>query len=98
MSMKARLLLLALPLVSGRALSAQGGSCIDQIRVPVVGQWAEYKAVFKQQEPYTMRYAVIGEESRGGKDFKGLGAPLSCKKKGGRKGTTKLGARGAWGV
>ena len=68
--MKAHLLLLALLLGSVPTVSAQGSSCIDQIRVPAVGQWAEYSVVFKQKEPYTMRYAVIKGESRGGKALK----------------------------
>ena len=81
--MKAHLLLLTLPLVSARAISAQGSSCIDQIRVPAVGQWAEYQAVFKQREPYTMRYAVIGEESRGGTALKWVELRMTGNKKDG---------------
>jgi len=68
--MTAHLLLFALLLGAARTVFAQAGSCIDQIRVPAVGKWAEYTVVFKQQEPYTMRYAVIGGESRGGKALK----------------------------
>jgi hypothetical protein len=90
MSMKAHLLLLALPLVSARAISAQGSSCIDQIRVPAVGQWAEYQAVFKQQDPYTMRYAVIGEESRGGKALKWVELRMTGNKKDGNMVTQML--------
>jgi hypothetical protein len=51
-------------------MAAQSRSCIDQIRVPGVGKWAEYKVAFKQKDPYTMRYAVVGGESRGGKAMK----------------------------
>jgi hypothetical protein len=68
--MKAHLLLFVLPLGAPAAVFAQGGSCIDQIRVPEVGKWAEYNVVFKQREPYTVRYAVVGGESRGGKALK----------------------------
>ncbi len=46
-------------------------NCIEQIKFPEVGRWAEYRAVFKQ-DPYTMRYAVIGSENREGKDLKWL--------------------------
>lgn len=81
--MRAHLLLFALPLVGARAISAQGTSCIDQIRVPAVGQWAEYKAVFKEKEPYTMRYAVIGGESRGGKALKWVELRMTGNKKDG---------------
>ena len=81
--MKAHLLLLVLPLVGARAILAQGTSCIDQIRVPAVGHWAEYKAVFKEKEPYTMRYAVIGGESRGGKALKWVELRMTGNKKDG---------------
>ena len=41
-------------------------NCLDQVKFPAQGRWAEYKATYKE-EPYTVRYSVIGEESRGGK-------------------------------
>jgi alpha-L-arabinofuranosidase len=47
-------------------------ACIEQIEFPAVGRWAEYRAVFKQMDPYTIRYAVIGAETRGGKSLKWL--------------------------
>jgi hypothetical protein len=68
--MKAPLDLLVLLLGTVSPMLAQSSPCIDQIRVPGVGQWAEYKVVFKQKDPYTMRYAVVGEESRAGKALK----------------------------
>jgi hypothetical protein len=46
-------------------------TCIEQIKFPEVGHWAEYTATFKN-DPYTMRYAVIGSEKREGKDLKWL--------------------------
>ena len=63
--------------------SAQSSSCIEQVQVPAVGQWAEYSAVFKNKESYTMRYAVIGEESRGGKALKWLELRMTGHKKDG---------------
>jgi len=49
------------------ALPAWGqAKCLEQVKFPAQGRWAEYKATYKE-EPYTVRYSVIGEESRGGK-------------------------------
>ncbi len=81
--MKSHLLPAVLLLSTVTPLSAQRNSCIDQIQVPAVGQWAEYSAVFKNKEPYTMRYAVIGEESRGGKALKWLELRMTGNKKDG---------------
>src|SRR5919112_1394646 len=81
--MTAHLLLFTLLLGAAPTVFAQASSCIDQIRVPAVGKWAEYTVVFKQQEPYTMRYAVIGEESRGGKALKWLELRMTGNKKDG---------------
>jgi hypothetical protein len=67
--MRTTVLSLAL-LVMAQAGWAQD-TCIEQIKFPEVGRWAEYRAVFKK-DPYTMRYAVIGSENRGGKDLKWL--------------------------
>ena len=44
-------------------------NCLEQVKLPEVGRWAEYKANF-QNDPYTLRYSVIGSESRGGKDLR----------------------------
>lgn len=44
-------------------------NCLEQVKFPEVGRWAEYKAVYNQKDPYTIRYAVIGEESRNGKNL-----------------------------
>ena len=67
-----RVTLLASLVVLGAppAVRAQD-ACIEQIEFPDVGQWAEYKATFKN-DPHTMRYAVIGSENREGKDLKWL--------------------------
>lgn len=81
--MKAHLLLFVILLGTVPEVSGQGSSCIDQIQVPAVGKWAEYNAVFKEKTPYTMRYAVIGEETRGGKALKWLELRTSGNKKDG---------------
>jgi hypothetical protein len=47
------------------AASAQA-NCLEQIKFPAQGRWAEYKATYKN-DPYTVRYGVIGQEARGGK-------------------------------
>lgn len=57
------LLLAAVP-----AVRAQ--DCMEQIKFPKVGRWAEYKALYNGKDPYTVRYAVIGSEKRGGADLK----------------------------
>jgi len=41
-------------------------NCLEQVKFPAQGRWAEYHATFKEK-PYTVRYGVIGEEKRGGK-------------------------------
>jgi hypothetical protein len=61
---------LAVPLVF-LFLAAPGwaqANCLDQIKFPQQGRWAEYKASYKN-DPYTVRYAVVGRENRGGKDL-----------------------------
>jgi hypothetical protein len=44
-------------------------NCLEQIKFPQVGRWAQYNAVYQQKEPHTVRYAVIGEEARNGKNL-----------------------------
>jgi hypothetical protein len=41
------------------------------MKMPTVGQWAEYQGIMNKK-PYTMRYAVVGAEDRGGKNMKWL--------------------------
>jgi hypothetical protein len=62
----------ALPLVLmvAWAASVQAQQCVDQIKFPQVGQWAEYKALYNGKDAYTVRYAVIGSEKRAGADLK----------------------------
>jgi hypothetical protein len=55
-------------LAAAPAVRAQ--DCIQQIKFPEVGRWAEYKAIYNGKDPYTVRYAVIGSEKRGGADLK----------------------------
>ena len=57
------LLLAAVP-----AVRAQ--DCVKQLKFPEVGRWAEYKALYNGKDSYTVRYAVIGREKRGGADLK----------------------------
>ena len=44
-------------------------NCLDQVKFPEVGRWAEYKAKH-QNDPYTIRYSIIGIEAREGKDLR----------------------------
>ena len=60
---------LALPFLALLSLASPGwaqANCLDQIKFPEQGRWAEYKALYKD-DPYTVRYAVVGSEARGGK-------------------------------
>ena len=45
----------------------QGKECLADLKMPAVGQWAEYQGVMSKKDPYTMRYAVVGSEERDGK-------------------------------
>jgi hypothetical protein len=63
-----RALTLSLALLAGGSIPAVAqANCLDQIKFPAVGRWAEYQAVYNKKDPYTVRYAVIGAEQRGGK-------------------------------
>jgi hypothetical protein len=60
---------LVIPLLLGLAPSAWAqANCLEQVKFPAQGRWAEYKATFKA-DLYTVRYGVIGRESRGGKEL-----------------------------
>lgn len=59
---------LVLLLAAAPALRAQ--DCLEQLKFPEVGRWAEYKALYNGKDPYTVRYAVIGSEKRDGADLK----------------------------
>lgn len=66
--MRSPAVLLVLLLAAAPAVRAQ--DCLEQIKFPGVGRWAEYKALYNGKDPYTVRYAVIGSEKRGGADLK----------------------------
>lgn len=62
---------LSLAFLAGMAAAGHAqDSCIDQIKFPEVGRWAEYKALYENKNSYTVRYAVVGSEKRQGKDLK----------------------------
>jgi len=44
------------------------GDCLSQIKFPPQGSWSEYQATYNSN-PYTVRYAVVGQENRGGKNL-----------------------------
>ena len=58
-------------------------TCIEQLKFPAVGRWAEYQALYNKTDPYTIRYAVVGSERRGGKDLKWLELRMIGEKKDG---------------
>lgn len=74
------LLLSTTLLLGGPSLAAQE-NCLQQMKLPKEGSWAEYKAVLQQKDPYTMRYAVIGNETRGGKELQWVEMRMSGGKK-----------------
>jgi hypothetical protein len=53
------------------ALGAQE-ACKEVLKLPAVGKWVEYQALYDQKEKYALRYAVVGEEKRGGADYRWL--------------------------
>lgn len=68
-------------LLTTAAPSLGQGNCLEQVKFPEVGRWAEYKAVLKQKDPYTMRYAVIGSEARDGKELQWVEMRMTGAKK-----------------
>jgi hypothetical protein len=76
--------ILSLALLLGVASAGRAQeSCIEQIKFPAVGRWAEYQALYNQKDPYTIRYAVVGRERREGKDLKWLELRMKSEKKDG---------------
>ena len=71
--------ILSLSLFAASA-SAQGDDCLADLKMPAVGQWAEYKGTMKD-DPYTWRYAVVGSEERDGKPMKRLEFRMQNEKK-----------------
>jgi hypothetical protein len=56
--------------VTAPAVQAQN-ECLADVKMPEVGQWAEYTGTMNK-DPYTLRYAVVGAEERDGKAMKWL--------------------------
>ena len=75
-----RTVVLSLLLLGVASAGQAQDACIEQIKFPEVGRWAEYKAILKN-DPYTVRYAVIGGESREGKELKWLELRMVGKQK-----------------
>jgi hypothetical protein len=71
---------LSFSLLAAPPIAAQGQDCLAGVKMPEVGQWAEYKGVMKD-DPYTLRYAVVGSEERGGKTMKWLELRMVGEKK-----------------
>ena len=70
---------LAMSLIAGSA-SAQADDCLADLKMPAVGQWAEFTGTMND-DPYTMRYAVVGSEERDGKPMKWLEFRMENQKK-----------------
>lgn len=64
--------MLSLSLLAAPPAAGQGQECLAGMKMPDVGQWAEYQGVMNKKDPYTLRYAVVGAEERGGKGMKWL--------------------------
>ncbi len=60
-------ILLSLPL----GLRAQD-ACKAVMKLPRVGKWVEYQALYDQKDKYVLRYAVVGEEKREGTGYRWL--------------------------
>jgi hypothetical protein len=63
---------LSLSLFAASPAAGQGQECLAGLKMPDVGQWAEYQGVMNKKDPYTLRYAVVGAEEREGKPMKWL--------------------------
>ena len=60
-----------LVLAAAATPAAAQNECLKDYQMPAVGRWAEYQGTFNGK-PSTMRYAVVGEESRDGTAMKWL--------------------------
>jgi hypothetical protein len=74
--------MLSLSLFGISTAAGQGRECMAGMKMPDVGQWAEYQGVMNQKDPYTLRYAVVGAEKREGKPMKWLELSMVGEKKG----------------
>ena len=63
---------LSLSLLVAPPAAGQGPECLAGIKMPEVGQWAEYEGVMNKKDRYTIRYAVVGAEERDGASMKWL--------------------------
>ena len=73
--------MLSLSLLVAPPAAGQGQECLAGIKMPEVGQWAEYQGVMNKKDAYTMRYAVVGAEEREGKAMKWLELRMAGDKK-----------------
>jgi hypothetical protein len=62
---------LVLLLTQTPALRAQE-ACKEVMKLPAVGKWVEYQALYDQKDKYALRYAIVGEEKREGTDYRWL--------------------------
>jgi hypothetical protein len=74
--------MLSLSLFGISTAAGQARECMAGMKMPDVGQWAEYQGVMNQKDPYTLRYAVVGAEKREGKPMKWLEFSMVGEKKG----------------
>ena len=73
--------ILSLSLFAASPAAGQGRECLAGLKMPDVGQWAEYQGVINKKDPYTMRYAVVGAEDREGTTMKWLELRMVGEKK-----------------
>ena len=73
--------MLSLSLFAAPPAEGQGQECLAGMKMPGVGQWAEYQGIMNKKDPYTMRYAVVGAEERGGAPMKWLELRMIGEKK-----------------
>ncbi len=67
-------------LLAGTVSAAEAqNECLADVKMPEVGQWAEYTGIMNN-DPYTMRYAVVGAEEREGRPMKWLELKMVGKK------------------
>ena len=54
------------------ATAAAQNDCLKDFKMPAVGSWAEYTGTARSDKAETWRYAVVGSETREGKELKWL--------------------------
>jgi hypothetical protein len=72
--------LVAATAAAAEAQAEAQNDCLADLKMPAVGQWAEYTGTMKK-DPYTLRYAVVGAEEREGKSMRWLELKMVGKKK-----------------